>query len=77
MNEDSSSELDSESDHSATTDTESHGGFSSDEKLGEGDQPVCEGTSIVINSVCDMERLTVLIQTTPNLYKMCGACAIC
>ena len=23
----------------------------------------------VINSVCDMERLTVLIQTTPNLYK--------
>ena len=31
----------------------------------------------VINSVCDMGRLTVLIQTTPNLYKMCGACAVC
>ena len=46
LNEDSLSELDSESDHSATTDTESHGGSSSDEELGEGDQPVCEGTSI-------------------------------
>ena len=37
LNEDSSSELDSESDHSATTDTESHGGSSSDKELGEGD----------------------------------------
>ena len=36
-----------------------------------------KSVKIVINSVCDMERLTVLIQTTPNLYKMCGACAIC
>ena len=42
LNEDSSSQLDSESDTSVT----SEGGSFSDEELGEGDQPVCEGTSI-------------------------------
>lgn len=43
---DSSSELDSETDHSVRSDTKSHRGSSSDKELGEGDQPICEGTSI-------------------------------
>ena len=31
----------------------------------------------VIYSVCSMEELNVLIQINPNLYKMCGDCAVC
>ena len=33
--------------------------------------------SVVIYSVCSMEELNVLIQINPNLYKMCGDCAVC
>ena len=31
----------------------------------------------VIYSACSMEELTILIQINPNLYKMCGDCAVC
>ena len=30
----------------------------------------------VIYSVCSMEELNILIQISPNLYKMCGDCAV-
>ena len=36
--------------------------------------PVLAG---VIYSVCSMEELNRLIQINPNLYKMCGDCAVC
>ena len=32
---------------------------------------------IVTYSVCSMEERNVLIEITPNLYKMCGDCAVC
>ena len=38
---------------------------------------LCSTGGIITYSVCSMEERNVLIEITPNLYKMCGDCAVC